>query len=120
MLKILKNNRAQTTLGEYLIVLFIVMGVITTMGVYFRRAFQARIYDATVYARDEVMNRTDGVFNGEIAYEYEPYYTKTQSIIESRSDQTKKLLQGGNSEKTIDDVTSIFTEGVTAPPREAP
>lgn len=119
MLKRLSNNQAQTTLGEYLLVVLIIVGVLTTMGVYFRRALQARVYDATKYVRHETLNRTNGVFNGEIAYEYEPYYTQTQSLINTQTNQVEQLLGRGMYKKTIDDSVVISTSEQTAPPKEA-
>ncbi len=118
MLKIIRNNKAQTTLGEYLLVISIVVVSISAMGVYFRRALQARVHDARKAVITEVMNRTEGNFVGDLRYEYEPYYTRSEAIIDANVNQTDMVLEG-IYRKDINDGTTIQAVSETAPPREA-
>jgi hypothetical protein len=55
----------------------------------------------------------------EIRVGYEPYYGNTVSYVGYSRDSTFNLLQGGVSDKTINDTTSVVVQSETAPPRDA-
>ena len=123
MLKILKTKRAQAVMGEYVVVIFLVVTVIGAMTIFFKRAVQARIHDARDYMVKEVRNRTKGEFDGNLYFEYEPYYVNTyvpEIVRDARYNKT--LSQGATSgvfvmdmdEKT--DVPAAIS--VTLPPSE--
>ncbi len=122
MLKILKNKHAQAVSGEYVMVLFLVMGAITAMTVYFKRSVQGRIHDARNYMVTEVRGRTQGYYAGNLYLQYEPYYVKTSSNIARTSDTVTRLLGGGSSgifEKNIlNESTVVSADSETAPPAD--
>ncbi len=125
MLKYLKTNKAQAVMGEYVLVFFVVMGMATAMTIYFKRAVQARIFDARNTMFNIVVNRAQGYYSGNIyaiSFEYEPYYGNTVSTIARRENATTELLPGATTgifRKTFDDVTAVQTQSETAAPREA-
>ncbi len=120
MLRNLNNRRAQAVIGEYVLVIFMVLGVITAMTVYFKRAVQARHYDALHYMVNDVRQRTAGIYNGELYLHYEPYYTNTVAIVERSASSTTRVLSGGPGiyQKVIDESTSVQVNSETAPPRD--
>lgn len=122
MLRYLKTNKAQAVMGEYVLVFFVVMGMATAMTIYFKRAIQARIFDARNTMMNIVFNRTRGYYSGNIYYEYEPYYGNTVSTVARRENATTELLPGATTgifRKTFDDVTAVQTQSQTAPPKDA-
>lgn len=123
MFKIIRTNKAQAVLGEYVLVLFLVAGMITAMGIYFRRAIQARIFDARTTMLNTVIQRAQPYYpqdlSNEIRVGYEPYYGNVASTVGYRTDSTSRLLQGGASVKTINDTTTVVSQSETAPPRDA-
>ena len=123
MLKHLKNRRAQAVMGEYMLVIFLVLAVIVSMTIYFKRLVQARIHDTRDYMFNEVIIRTAGDFDGNLYKEYEPYYTNVASTITSDVDQTTALvpslpLSSGIYRKVVNEVTSVRSMSETAPPKE--
>ena len=121
MLRTLKNKNAQAVMGEYVLVIFLVMAVLTAMTVYFRRAVQARIHDARDYMVTEVRARTTGVFNGNLYREYEPYYGNTSARVFRSTDYEARVLPGGSSgifQKDYNETVSVQVNSETAPPRD--
>ena len=125
MLKIIRNNKAQVLFGQYVLVFFLIVAAATGMSIYFKRAIQARIHDATLVSARAVI---DGVprelYVGNVYTQYEPYYLNTASDIGQDSLAKEKLFPSvdrhtGIFKKTIDDGTSTKTIGDTAPPRDA-
>jgi hypothetical protein len=123
MLRAIRTNKAQAVLGEYVLVLFLVAGMITAIGVYFRRAIQARMFDARTTMLNTVIQRAQPYYaqdlSNEIHIAYEPYYGNMVSTVSQYSDSTFNLMQGGASVKTIDDRFRVVTYSETAPPRDA-
>ncbi|VAX37511.1 hypothetical protein MNBD_UNCLBAC01-566 [hydrothermal vent metagenome] len=121
----LKNNKGQAAVGEYVLVLLLVFGMIMAMTVYFKRAIQARMRDARIYVVDEVKDRIRGNYSSpfNLYYGYEPYYAQTESNIDRESNPVIRLLGGGSSgvfEKTLDDtIKGVNTISKTKPPQEA-
>ena len=123
MLRYLKTNKAQAVMGEYALLLLLVMGMIMAMTVYFKRGIQARIYDARNSMMNTVANRA-GDYYGNILLqgEYEPYYGRTDSMVVRQENTGINLLPGNSTgifHKTVDGTTAILTQSETAPPREA-
>lgn len=123
------NNSAQAIMGEYVLIFFIVLGMIVGMSVYFRRALQARIYDAHNSLGSEVFYRVNAAynalneeFNGSIYIEYEPYYVNTESIVSRDTSEKRELGAGptaGIFTKTTKEKTDALTVSVTLPPKDA-
>lgn len=121
MLRALKNTNAQAVMGEYVMVIFLVLAVLMAMMVYFRRAVQARIHDARDYMVTEVRARTMGVFDGNLYREYEPYYGNTSATVFRSVDDESRVLPGASSgifQKVYDSTTVVRVNSETAPPRE--
>lgn len=121
MLKNLSNRQAQAVMGEYVVVIFMVLAVIVAMTVYFKRAIQARLHDARDYMVNDVRQRTAGSYNGELYLHYEPYYTNTIATVARDASSTTRILPGASSgifRKVIDETTSVQVNSETAPPRE--
>ncbi|MBU0468631.1 MAG: hypothetical protein KKF78_06555 [Candidatus Omnitrophica bacterium] len=122
MLRIIKNNKAQAVMGEYVIVFFVAIGVITAMSTYFQRVVQGRIYDARDSMVRLTRNQSAGFFNGNIFFHYEPYYQNTDSETYRSLRSRTSLAEGGTSgvyRMEYDDLSRIMTTSVTKPPREA-
>ena len=108
-------------MGEYAVVIALAMAVLMMMGVFVRRALQARIHGARDYMVSEVRARTDGVFNGNLYKEYEPYYLNTVAQVSRNYTDDSLLLPAGSSgifQKTFNEITSIVVNSETAPPRD--
>jgi len=126
MLKLLKGKQAQAVVGEYLLVFFLVVGMLTAMSIYFKRAVQARVFGARKTMRNIVIQRADGFYTEDledvIRRGYEPYYAETNSTVWRRSDTRTDLTAGGTTgifSKTIDESTTAITRSETAPPKSA-
>ena len=102
MLKRFKNNKAQANVGEYVIVLFLVVGMATAMSVYFRRGIQGRMRDASRYVgrtlqQEAVLEDANGQpqalyqSRGPFYSQYEPYYQNTVSNV-FRGSETQEYL----------------------------
>ncbi len=121
MLKYLKDKQAQVMVGEYVMVIFLVLAAMTAITVYFKRAVQARIHDARYYMANEVRQRVGEQFNGTLSGSYEPYYTDTSSTISRGSSQTTSVFPGLSSgifEESFNEATNVTTFSTTAPPRD--
>jgi len=121
MLRYINNRQAQAVVHEYALVIFLVIGLITTMAVYFKRGFQARIHDARDYMVDDVSVRAAGNYYGNLYLHYEPYYTKTDAETTSDASGTTLLLPGQSSgifRKDINERTTSNVSSETAPPRD--
>lgn len=116
MLRILHNNRAQMILAEYVVVLFIVVGAVTAMTVFMRRAIQARILGAEKVMIVTADHRSGPHFNGNFYYYYEPYYANTTGNT-TRDDRTRSDLASGAFTRTFNTYASSITSSNTASPR---
>lgn len=122
MLRLYHNKKAQANFAEYAIVFIIIVGMMTGMGVYIRRAIQGKIYDARNTMLKTVFIRTAGYYNNGLYLEYEPYYSNTTSSVVAELSSNMKLLGGGSSgiyRETVDDVTTRESTSTTAPPINA-
>ena len=120
MFKLFHNNKAQAITVQYVIIFFIVLGVIAAMSTYVQRALQGRIRDASIF-----MGRTvNEVYTGPIYVSYEPYYTNSESLRDVDSQQTRQLYQSfplssGIFQLDVNDTTVSQTATNQAPPRAA-
>jgi hypothetical protein len=123
MLKGLKNQKAQIIVGEYVVIIFIVVAMMTAMGTYVKRALQGRIRDAHQTMINMVWQRTvteEGrLYNGPLWTGYEPYYGETNSLVHREDFTRSALLPGGASRKEFNGGMTVRTNSETAPPREA-
>lgn len=120
MLRVLKQKKAQAVTGEYAMVIFLSMAVVLAMMIYFKRAIQARIYDARNYMLNEVQTRTEGEFNGNFYKEYEPYYGNTLARVTRDLNEETRLEGGGSSgifRKDYNTVITVEVNSETLPPR---
>ncbi len=121
MLRILKNRKAQSILGEYAIVFAVALAMIVTMSVYFQRGVQGRIRDARMAMGNIVLSRTHD-YHSEVRIDYEPYYLEVNSDIASDLYEKKTLGAGGlsgNATKSFLDLTTVETQSITAAPKDA-
>jgi hypothetical protein len=115
----IKNRRGQAVFSEYVLLMFIVVGMVTAMTVYFRRTLQARIQASRNMMVKYVDGATGGDFAGNGLVEYEPYYGSTSTTSEMSSASTDQLFVRGASEKIINERKSIRMVSETAPPKDA-
>lgn len=125
MLRNLNTNKAQALLGEYVLVFFLVVGMITAMTIYIRRTLQGRIRDARFRMVDMVKKRTGNLYTGTtILRSYEPYYANTESDVVRDFRDVQMLFASFNSSsgiyrKDLNQVTSARTNSTTASPKDA-
>src|SRR3990167_9033389 len=115
-------NKAQAVMGEYVLVVFLAIGMATAMTIYFKRGVHARIHDARDAMLNIVVNRTAGYYTGNIQIGYEPYYADTESAVARGGNTRIELLPGATTgifRKTSDGITAVRTHSETAPPRDA-
>lgn len=116
-------------MGEYVLLFFLAVGVITAMTVYFKRAVQARIFDARNTMLNTVVLRagssgyyTVDELKSNVLIGYEPYYGNTVARTTYNVDETINLTAGGSTgvfRKDIDNWTNSVVNSETAPPRDA-
>jgi len=99
------NNKGQSILSEYVMIFFVVIAAATAMTVFVQRAFEARVHDAKDYAIDSLTSSGACDANclqatgGNIAHEYEPYYTASvASVLQNQQEGTG--LTPGNAQIT--------------------
>ena len=119
MLHKLKKNQAQAQMTEYAVIIFVVIGMMTAMGTYVKRALQGRIHDARNYAVNSIKTTTNGIYNGIVYYEYEPYYINSTTEVQSRDSTTSRLFLGGANSKEFNSESIVMTNSETAPPKDA-
>jgi len=74
------NNKGQAVLAEYVMIFFLVIAALVAMTTFVHRGLQARIHDARNYMINVAINACDAnclqATGGQIANEYEPYYSQ--------------------------------------------
>lgn len=122
MLRALKNNRAQAISAEYVLVFFLVLAILASMGIYFRRAIQARIYDARTTMVRTVRDRVGDHYTGNFYFAYEPYYANTITDTAQASTIRTDIQPGGTTgiftKDYVDDRTLSNSISITAPPKD--
>ncbi len=125
MLKRFYNKKAQANFGEYLLTLFLVVGMMTGMTIYVKRALQARYYDARNTMVQTVRDEAAGYYIGEVRTEYEPYYANTEATVERDILSKTELFEGtreksaGIFKKTFNEMTSVQVLSETKPPKDS-
>ena len=115
----LKNNKAQANLGEYALIFLMAMTVLTVMSVYFKRIIQARLYDAKKTMVDMVAEETQGLHEGNVYGEYEPYYTQASAQITRSTDEESELRWQSESRKRFGEESGVNAVSYTLPPAAA-
>ena len=119
----MKNNKkAQVITGEYVLVLFILLGIMTAMTIYLRRGIQARIYDARHAAIEVVQDSTQGYLTSNLYHEYEPYYTESETNMMVETEDASEIFPKGWGEdiwKNIVVETNTQSVTETKPPKDA-
>lgn len=113
------NKQGQVHSAEYVILIFIILGMIGTMSTYFQRVVQARHRDARKYMFNMIFDRTAGYYNEGFWIEYEPYYLFTGQDVTQDTKNRIELLPGGSTglyRKHFNEKVRVVTKGVTAPP----
>lgn len=129
MLKRVRGKSAQVMSSEYVLIFFLILGMITAMSIYFRRTVQGRVFSATNFMLGNIRNElakelTEDEFAGNLYAQYEPYYLDTESSVTRRADDRSELkesfgLSSGIFHKDIYQTTAVKTNSITAPPRSA-
>ena len=125
MLRIIKNKKAQAVSAEYVIALSIIVGMMSAMSIYVKRAIQARIRDARYEMANIVKDRVAGRVKGNIWRAYEPYYLNIKSNVTRTTLKVQKLggatatFETGTYVKKIEEATVLKRVSITAPPNEA-
>ncbi|MDP8213459.1 MAG: hypothetical protein P9X22_09285 [Candidatus Zapsychrus exili] len=126
MLRLFKEKKAQTSIGEYALTFFLVIGAIATMTIFVRRAIQARIYSAHKIIADTVETRAAGYkMAGNVFVEYEPYYTNTVMQRSMSASANAELMSSGVgtsgifTKESSEESTVDSTSGVAAPSGES-
>ena len=118
MFKRSRSNKAQMT-GEYALTLFLVVGVITAMTIYVRRALQAQLYDARRYMFNTVKTAPH---IGKLNLYYEPYYIQSNSLVDQSINEKEETRGGGQTgrfRRVFDDTTTVQTDSTQLPPANA-
>ena len=117
------NKKAQVISSEYVLVIFIVVGMMTAMTMYMTRALQARVFDAHQAMGHIIVDRAQGKTQALNVYtRYEPYYYDTNSTTYTSQDTEATLEPGfttGNYRKEINDEKATALYSVTSPPKYA-
>lgn len=129
MFKILKPKQQAQTIGEYVIVIALIVGVATAMSMMVRRGLQARLNDTNTYMMSTVnaayvaSRWSNETTPSQIAREYEPYYANTESSVRRDVNDTFSLLPGGKKtgifRALYNETTSANTVSEQAPPGSA-
>lgn len=127
MLKLLRQNKAQAIMSEYLLIFFVTIGMISAMTIYFKRAVQARVYSARHYIINDIAARVvrSGYYSADMLNlytQYEPYYANTQSLVDRRISSTETIVgdapgKTGIYGKAMDDYTKVITNSRTSSPK---
>lgn len=123
MFKTLRDRKGQNSAIQYALTFFLIIGVVTTMAVYVRRAVQGKIYDARNYmfmTANAVYSNRQLNLVGVLSLQYEPYYEKRSSWKATDSIESDIMLPtGANSTGIFEKVTDQTFSGQTVS-QEAP
>ena len=121
------NERGTTSMGEYALLIFLVVGTIIAMTTYVKRGFQARMHDARHYmittaseaCNKACMNAT--WMNGEnrIGEQYEPYYAFVDAEVKSGILNVKQMTDKVASKVSVRAKTHVNSESNQSPPKYA-
>lgn len=124
----LNNDRGQSSLGEYILIITIVLAFAVAITVYVQRALQARMFDGRNYAVTQAREACNAnclaATGGGIAREYEPYYGHIVSHTD-RNMVDSSSIEGGVNEregifrKSTDLHSTVNTVSKQRPPKDA-
>ena len=115
------NNNGQAVSSEYVLVFFIILGMMTAMSVFFKRIIQGSIHDARNKMVEIVEKQTSDYYDGNLYYEYEPYYTYANTTVYRDVEEKTTLAGGGPAgqfRKEIDERTTVRVLSETMPPKD--
>jgi hypothetical protein len=136
-MKITKAHKGQTILPEYVVVFFVVIAALVTMSVFVQRAFQARARDAKLFMVDTAAQgcqqadaastqawpiacqNAAGIAQGNVAYEYEPYYGQINSDVVQEGQESKELSANSAFTKQMRHMTGVTSTSTQLPPGSA-
>lgn len=113
------------SIGEYAVVMALIVGVVTAMSMMVRRGLQARLNDtntfviSTVNAAYQAARWANETTPTRISREYEPYYSETNAMVSRDVNDTFTLKPPGRRTETF---TAVYNEttGVNAVSKQAP
>ena len=108
------NNKGQSIIAEYSMIVFIVIAALVAMTSFVQRTFQGRIHDARNYLINSVNTACDSncqAASGGVRYEYEPYYMQTYSLVQQSDNETTTATIG--SAKGIGAIYAKYMNQVT-------
>jgi len=94
------NNKGQSVLAEHVMIFFVVVAAIIAMTAFVQRGLEARIHDARNFMIDSVTNsgacdaNCVAAAGGNIAHEYEPYYSQSLSLVQKSDEDFKETTPG--------------------------
>jgi len=109
-------------MGEYVVTFFLIIGIMSAMTLYLKRALQGRIRDAKVAMGNIVETRAGGQWVGNFYTEYEPYFINTAATVSRTMTSGQNLRSGASSgifSQTFNEATSVQAVSDTAPPQLA-
>jgi hypothetical protein len=115
---LINAKNGQATMTEYIVIFFLAVGAVVSMSVFVQRGLQSRIHDTRTY----MLNEAAKAYQGNILYEYEPYYGEVATNIARSQDDTTTLLEGGGTgifRKLINQQVESSTQAQQAPPKDA-
>lgn len=127
MFKFLRENKGQGHFVQYSLMFFLVIGLVTVMSTYVRRAVQGRIKDAKTFmfltANAAYADPNNNLY-GNLMGAYEPYYVNREFTRAVYSRETERTLPAfgtaGIYEREYEQHETITTGAANlAPPGDA-
>jgi hypothetical protein len=110
-------------MGEYVVLIFLVVAAITGMTIFLQRALQGTIRDANyTMIRTAINAQTADDYSGQ---HYEPYYVNRTAIISQQSRDQDQLWAVGTTPNSgifredMEEQTDMTTTSSQLPPKEA-
>lgn len=131
MFNVKKNSFCAQAVGEYVVIIALVVGVVTVMSMMIRRGLQARFKDANTYmittvnAAYRASHWANESTPASVFGQYEPYYSQSNSVVQRDVNDTFSLLPAFTGRRTgifravFNERTLANTVSEQAPPRSA-
>ncbi|MBI4308985.1 MAG: hypothetical protein HY591_01495 [Candidatus Omnitrophica bacterium] len=128
MMDTFKSRKGQAAVPEYVVGFLLVVAAMIAATVYVQRALQARARDAKVYMLDTAakgcltagcQEAAGATAEGKFAYEYEPYYSKINSVVDRDQNQQRLDILTGIFSKQFAQATRVNSTSEQLPPVEA-
>ena len=114
IMKKIRYKRGQA-IFEQTVVILTAIGAAALMTTMIKRGLQARIHDANKYMHN-IVNAAP--FNGNLAFQYEPYFAYSEAQITQNSKDTRTVVEN-ETKHSINEETNVFSKSVQLPPRDA-